>query len=134
MPSISKIQRAYCTAVLLILLVAAFQTDNFLSRSSFKSISGAVDLERGLRRSLALKAADDSSNESISRGFLPSGPGDLASAGNSNSGDFRNTAIRSQSRTHCLMFVAYISQISTGDGTGSSKRHSSSETIKHSHS
>lgn len=134
MPSISKIQRAYCTAVLLILLVTAFQNDNFLSRSSFKSISATVDRDRGWRRRLALKAADDNSNESISRGFLPSGPGDLAAVGNSDSGDFRSTAIRSQSRTNRLMFVAYISQMSTGNDTSSSRRHNSSETIKHSHS
>ena len=132
MPSTSKIQRACCIAILLISLVIAFQNDNFLSRSSFKSISATVHRDRVLRRHLALKAADDNSNESISRGFLPSGPGDLAEVGSSNSGDFRNTAIRS--RTHRVMFVAYISQMSTDNDTSSSKCDTSFETIKYSHS
>jgi hypothetical protein len=123
MPSTSKIQRACCIAVLLISLVIAFKNDNFLSRSSFKSISATVHRDRVLRRHLALKAADDNSNESISRGFLPSGPGDLAEVGNSNSGDFRNTAIRS--RVNRLKFVAYILQMSTGNHTSGSKCHTS---------
>lgn len=103
MPMTASIRRACCTAALFITLVRAFQNNLFLSRNRVRSISTAAELYPAnycevsrQRKQFKLKSSEESSNESISRGFLPSGPGDLAPIENGNSGDLRNTVIRSE--------------------------------------
>ena len=101
------IRRACCTAALFIAFVRSFQNNLFLSRNRVKSISTAAELyptnycevDSRQRKQFKLKSSEESSNESISRGFLPSGPGDLAPIENGNSGDLRNTVIRSKHLT-----------------------------------
>ena len=104
MPLTATISRACCTAALLIALARGFQNNLLLSRNRVKSISTAAEFypakhctaDSRQRKQFKLKSSEESSNESISRGFLPSGPGDLAPIENGNSGDLRNTVIRSE--------------------------------------
>ena len=109
-----QLQRAYYAAVLLLIAVRAFQNSLNLARNGINRISIAVNTRTGnrgeadcrLRQQLSLKASEDDFNESISRGFLPSGPedlpGDLAPIGNSNNENLRSTSIRSQLLTYRL--------------------------------